>query len=452
VLELLSGYNIQENMSLSTQPYKGARDFYPEEKRTQKYIFSTLRKVVEGFGYQEYDAPIIEPIELYLSKTSEEIVTEQTYNFMDRGGRHVTLRPEMTPTVSRMVAAKRQELSYPQRLYSIPNLWRYERPQHGRLREHWQLNVDIFGVADLSADHEIILVADSIMQAFGAKRDMYEIRVSSRALIFWLLLEYMRLDYNQAIAITRIIDRMHKISEKEFKGLAEAILNPAQLEAGALQHLVSLLSAKKITELPMITQQHPSVSELKRLINLLHDNGVKNVNFDITLMRGFDYYTNVVFEVFDTDPENNRSMFGGGRYDGLVAAFGVEPLPTVGFGMGDVTLQNFLQAHHLLPAIHTETDVAVILIGDVYNHAQPILKSMRREGVRVAVDATDRKLESKIKSAVKAGYPFVLFIGEDEINNQRFKLKNLVTGEEHEHSLERTISILDARHVPDEDF
>src|ERR1051325_1031284 len=133
-------------MALSTQPYKGARDFYPEDKQVQKYMFSTLRRVVEGFGYQEYDAPIIEPIELYLSKTSEEIVSEQTYNFLDRGGRHVTLRPEMTPSVSRMVAARRQELSYPLRWYSIVNLWRYERPQRGRLREHWQLNADLFGL------------------------------------------------------------------------------------------------------------------------------------------------------------------------------------------------------------------------------------------------------------------------------------------------------------------
>jgi histidyl-tRNA synthetase len=439
-------------MSLSTQPYKGARDFYPEDKRTQKYMFNTIRRVVEGFGYQEYDAPIIEPIELYLSKTSEEIVAEQTYNFMDRGGRHVTLRPEMTPTVSRMVAAKRQELSYPLRLYSIPNLWRYERPQHGRLREHWQLNVDIFGVPGIEADHEIILVADSILQGLNAKRDMYEIRVSSRALINWLLLEYLRMEYNQALALTRIIDRMHKVSEKEFINLVEAILSPGQKEAGILQHLMMLLKVKKINELPLVTKQHPAVAELEHLITMLNNQGVKNVVFDITLMRGFDYYTNIVFEVFDTHPDNNRSMFGGGRYDGLVGAFGVDPVPMVGFGMGDVTLQNLLENHHLLPTVHPETDVAVILIGDVYAQAQPALKTMRDEGVRIAVDATPRKLDAKIKAAAKAGYPFVMFVGEDEIKSERFKLKNLVTGEEHEHSLHRIISILDARHNPLDDF
>ncbi len=437
-------------MALSTQPYKGARDFYPEEKRIQKFMFQILRKVAESFGYQEYDAPIIEPIELYLSKTSEEIVAEQTYNFMDRGGRHVTLRPEMTPTVSRLVAARRQELSYPLRWYSIPNLWRYERPQRGRLREHWQLNVDLFGVSDITGDHEIILVADSIMRAFGAKRDAYQIRVSSRALINWILLEYFRLEYTQAVAFIRLIDRMSKTPKKEFGELTDALLTPTQHEAGIHKQLIQVLEAKKVTDLPYMAQQHPAVAELSHLISLLAENGVHNVVFDVSLMRGFDYYTDIVFEVFDTNPENNRSMFGGGRYDALVSIFGVEPVPTVGFGMGDVTLQNFLESNNLLPTIHVETDAVAILIGDIYKEAQPILKTMRSEGVRIAVDATDRKLNTKVRSAAKAGIPFALFIGEEEIKSQRFKMKNLITGEEHDHSLERIISILDSRHVPED--
>jgi histidyl-tRNA synthetase len=356
----------------------------------------------------------------------------------------------MTPTVSRMVAAKRQELPYPLRWYSIPNLWRYERPQHGRLREHLQLNVDIFGVPGMEADHEIISVADSILKAFGAKNDMYEIRVSSRALINWLLLEYLRFEYPQAVSLTRLIDRMHKMPEKEFMGHVDALLTDSQKGAGILHHLMTLLKVKKIAELPLVTQQHPAVAELERLIRLLNDNGVKNAVFDITLMRGFDYYTNVVFEVFDTNPDNNRSMFGGGRYDGLVGAFGVEPVPTVGFGMGDVTLQDFLRSHHLLPTIHPETDAVAILIGDVYAKAQPALKKMRSEGARIAVDATERKVDAKIKAAAKADIPFVIFIGDDELQNERFKLKNLNNGQEHEHSLERIVSLLDARHHPDE--
>src|ERR1700748_3133984 len=166
-------------MALSTQPYKGARDFYPEDKRVQKYMFGKLRAVAERFGYEEYDAPILEPLEIYLAKTGEEIVNEQTYVFEDRGGRKVVIRPEMTPTVSRMVAAQRQELAYPLRWYSIPNLWRYERPQRGRLREHWQLNVDIFGVKDTSAELEMIMLVNDIFKAFRATPDMYEIRLNS---------------------------------------------------------------------------------------------------------------------------------------------------------------------------------------------------------------------------------------------------------------------------------
>ncbi len=433
-------------MSLPTQPYKGARDFYPQDKRLQKYMFAKLRQVAESFGYQEYDAPIIEPLELYLSKTSEEIVAEQTYNFVDRGGRNVTLRPEMTPSVSRMVAAKRQELSYPLRWYSIPNLWRYERPQHGRLREHRQLNIDIFGVPGIEADHEVILVADAIMQAFGAKRDMYEIRISSRSLMNWLLLEYLRLDYTQAVAIMRVIDRRSKLSEKEFMDLVGALLSPVQRENDVLQRLTAIIKVKKLTELPLVTHQHPAVTELMNLLKLLEENGVHNAVFDPTIMRGFDYYTNIVFEVFDTSPENNRAMFGGGRYDGLVGEFGVEPLPTVGFGMGDVTLQNFLEGHKLLPNLPSEVDAAVILIGDVYKAAQKTLAMLRKEGLKIAVDSTGRKLDAQIRSAAKAGYPYAIFIGLQELQSQRFKLKDLASGQEKELSPERLVSTLASRH------
>ena len=204
--------------------------------------------------------------------------------------------------------------------------------------------------------------------------------------------------------------------------------------------------------MPLVTQQHPAVAELNRLIELLTGNGVSNVVFDLSLMRGFDYYTNIVFEIFDKHPENNRAMFGGGRYDGLIAEFGVEPLPTVGFGMGDVTLQNFLSQHKLLPDLAPETDARVILIGDVYDKAQKVLANLRKEGLRLAVDSTNRKLDAQIKSASKAGLSYVIFIGERELSNQRFRLKNLVSGEEKELSQERLISTLAARHQPTEEL
>ena len=438
-------------MSLSTQPYKGARDFYPEDKRLQKYMFGTMRRVVEAFGFQEYDAPLIEPTELYVSKTSEEIVAEQTYTFTDRGGRSVTVRPEMTPSVSRMVAGRRQELAYPVRWYSLPNLWRYERPQRGRLREHWQLNVDIFGVDDVSADHEIISVADSIMREFGAKRSSYEVRLNSRMLMNWIMIEYLRFEYAQAVAFTRLIDRLDRLSSKDFANAAHALLSPAQRDTDVLQRLLAILKVKRLAELPLETQQHPAVAELARLIEMLGESGITNLAFDPALARGFDYYTNIVFEVFDTHHDNNRSMFGGGRYDGLVAEFGVDPVSTVGFGMGDVTMQNFLQTHKLLPRLAPETDAAAILIGDVYARAQRVLAGFRDEGIRLAVDSTSRKTDAKLRSAAKAGVPYVIFIGEDELNSGRFKLKDMGTGEESDLGLERIVGKIAPRHRPREE-
>jgi len=429
-------------MQLSTQPYKGARDFYTEDKRIQKYMFTTMRRVVERFGYEEYDAPILEPIEMYLAKTGEEIVHEQTYVFEDRGGRTVTIRPEMTPTVSRMVAAKRQELAYPLRWYSIPNLWRYERPQRGRLREHWQLNVDVFGLADLTAEAELIQIADSILQAFGATHDMYAIRLNSRKLMDFIMHGYLGLSETQAHTLAKLIDRMHKMPADAFAAEADAIFTPSQREANASNKLLGLLKIKKIEHLPEVIRNHHSIAELKKLIEYLHEARIVNAEFDITLMRGFDYYTDVVFEVFDKHPENNRSMFGGGRYDGLVGLFGVEPVPTAGFGMGDVTLQNFLEGHDLLPKMHPETDVYVVLVGDVYTPAQKVIAELREMGANVAVDLSGKKMDKQIKTAVKKGIHYAMFIGEKELKDELYTVRNLATGVEERHSISRIVSIV----------
>lgn len=437
-------------MKLSTQPYKGARDFYPEDKRLQKYMFNTMRKVVERYGYEEYDAPVLEPIEMYLAKSGEEIVHEQTYVFEDRGGRTVTIRPEMTPTVSRMVAAKRQELAYPLRWYSIPNLWRYERPQRGRLREHWQLNVDVFGLADMTAEAEVIQAADAILKAFGATHDMYSIKLNSRKLMDYIMHEYLGLDETQTHIVVKLIDRMHKIPAETFAAEIDAVFTPTQRDEGASNKLLGLLKIKQITHLPEVIRKHQSITELKKLIEVLEDGRITNAVFDITLMRGFDYYTDIVFEVFDKHTENNRSMFGGGRYDGLVGLFGVEPVPTVGFGMGDVTLQNFLEAHDLLPKLRPETDVYVVLIGDVYDKAQKIIAELRDMGANVAVDTTGRKMDKQIKTAVKKGIHYAMFIGEKEIKEELYVVRNLMTSVEETHSASRIVSIV--KDWRDEDF
>jgi histidyl-tRNA synthetase len=423
-------------MALSTQPYKGARDFYPDDKRLQKYLFSKMRETVERFGYEEYDAPILEPLELYAAKTGEEIVKEQTYTFEDRGGRKVAIRPEMTPSVSRMVAAKRQELAYPLRWYSIPNLWRYERPQRGRLREHWQLNVDLFGVADASADTEVIQVADAIMQTFGAKRDTYTIRVNSRKLVNDVLLMVAGLHKDEAHQVMKLADRMHKIPAEDFRAALEEIVSEERAEA-----VQNLLATKNIDDFPgdVLANPDSSAKELKNVLSTLRNLGINNVEFDITIMRGFDYYTDIVFEVFDTNPENNRSMFGGGRYDGLVGLFGVEPVPTVGFGMGDVTLANFLETHGLLPKLETETDIYTILIGDVYDQAQKVVSDLRDKGLNVAIDPSGRKVDAQIKSATKKGIRYALFIGEKELADEKYTLKDLDSGQEEKYGLQQIV-------------
>lgn len=414
---------------LSTQSYKGARDFYPEDKRLQNYIFGTWKKVCERFGYEEYTAPVLEPIELYTSKTSDEIVNEQTYSFTDRGGRTVVMRPEMTPSVSRMVAARRQELAYPLRWYSIPDCWRYERPQRGRNRQFWQLNVDIFGVATVDADLEIIGVADSIMKEFGATDDMYQIKINSRKLINLIMSQYLELDAVQSKQMVRLFDKKDKLSTEDFAAQAGQIFKDEQ-KASGLEKIQSLLSAQSLADLPESLRDSQAVKEVQILFTLLAEHQITTATFDITLMRGFDYYTDIVFEVFDLDPENNRAMFGGGRYDGLVGAFGVEPVATVGFGMGDAPIENFLESHKLLPNLRSTATVYAVIVGDVLKEALDVVRLLRSKGINVAVDLTGRKPEKQIKAALKLGTPYLMFIGEEELTNQKYILRNVETQNE----------------------
>lgn len=414
---------------LSTQSYKGARDFYPEDKRLQNYIFNTWKKVCERYGYEEYTAPVLEPIELYASKTSDEIVNEQTYSFTDRGGRTVVMRPEMTPSVSRMVAARRQELAYPVRWYSIPDCWRYERPQRGRNRQFWQLNVDIFGIATVDADLEIISLANAIMKEFGADKEMYQIKINSRKLINLIMTQYLELDAVQAKQMVRLFDKKDKLKPEDFAEQAKVIFKDDHQKSG-LEKLRVLLNAQSLADLPEMLRESQAVKEVQVLFTLLAEHEVSAVVFDITLMRGFDYYTDIVFEVFDLDPENNRAMFGGGRYDGLVGAFGVEPVATVGFGMGDAPIENFLESHNLLPKFQSTTDVYVVTIGDTLKEAQDIVRQLRNNNVNVAIDLTDRKPDKQIKAALKMGVPNLLFVGEEELKNKKFILRNVETQKE----------------------
>jgi len=415
--------------TLSPQPYKGTRDFYPEDKRVQNYIFKIWRSVAESFGYEEYGASILEPLEVYAAKSGQELVNEQTYTFVDRGGRTVAIRPEMTPTVSRMVAAKRNELSYPARLYSIANFMRYERPQKGREREFWQLNADIFGDDSVSAEAEIISMADAIMCKSGATATDYVIKINNRKLINFMMAQYLGLDAIQAQMMVKLLDRKDKISGQDFNDQAVEIFGENSDES--LLKLNKLLVAKSMAELPEDIRESAAVKEVQELFTLLERADVESLVFDITLMRGLDYYTGMVFEVFDTSPENSRAMFGGGRYDGLVGIFGAEPVSAVGFAPGGTVFENFLRTHNLLPKLASTTDIYLSVLGDVSKDAVQLARELRDRGVNIEVDETGRKLDKQIKTALKKDIPYIMFYGENEATSGIYTLKDLDESKEY---------------------
>lgn len=406
---------------LSTEPYRGTRDFYPEDVVVRNYMFDTMSRVVESYGYVEYDASMLEETALYKAKSGDEIVNEQTYSFIDRGGRDVTIRPEMTPTLARMIARRRKELAFPLRWYCIPNLFRYERPQRGRVREHWQLNVDIFGVDSVAADIETISVAYDIMRALGAINENFQLRINDRRIINFLLSDLLSVNDEHIHLLSKLIDRKVKIPEDDFAKQAEEILGE---KAGTF---IDFLNNTDINDLPEGFAKNESVQALKKILKKLNKIGITNVVYDPTIMRGFDYYTGMVFEIFDTGPKNNRSLFGGGRYDDLVGIFDVEKVSGVGFGMGDVTILDYLKTYDLIPeSLCSSTDIYVCVCASEYeNDANILARYLRDKGINVAVDITSRKIPAQIKTADKKKIPFIVCVGEDEIKSGQYKLKEL---------------------------
>jgi histidyl-tRNA synthetase len=425
--------------TLSSQPYKGTRDYYPAEKRVQNYIFSNWKRIAVGFGYEEYGAPLLEPLEVYAAKSGQELAGEQTYTFTDRGNRTVAIRPEMTPSISRMVAARRQEMAYPARLFSIANFMRYERPQRGREREFWQLNVDIFGVDGALPEAEIITMGFQLMKSFGASEEMFVIKINNRKVINFMMAQYLGLDAIQAQLMIKLFDRKNKISNEDFRDQAIEIFGERSAPEG-LTKISKLLSAKSMGELPEDIRESTAVKEVQELFTFLERAGIKNATFDITLMRGLDYYTRTVFEFFDTHPDNNRSLFGGGRYDGLVGLFGAEPISAVGMAPGLSMTELFLQTHDLLPKLSSTTDVYVVVLGDTLHGAMKLAGDLREEGVSVELDITGRKLDKQLKTAVKKSIPFIVFVGEDEIKSEIYSFKDTASSEEQKLSFERIVS------------
>ena len=432
--------------SLSSEPYKGARDWYPADMRLRNYIFSTWRRVVESYGYEQYDAPILEPVDVYAAKSGQELVNEQTYQFIDRGDRRVAIRPEMTPSVSRMIAAKSQEIAMPARWYSIAQFMRYERPQRGREREFWQLNVDMFGLDGPLADAEIIGMGSDLLKSFGATDDMFVIRINNRQIINFMMAHYLGLDAVQAQLMIKLFDKKNKIAPESFRDQAIDIFGAEAAKKG-LQKLAHLLAARTMADLPEVIRDSEPVREIQELFTYLERFGIKNATFDITLMRGLDYYTGTVFEFFDTHHDNKRSLFGGGRYDGLVGLFGGAPVSAVGIAPGLSTMQLFLESHQLIPELRSATDVYIVVIGDALKGAMKIAANLRAEGVNVELDFTGRKLDKQLKTAVRKSIGHLMFIGEDELHNELYPLKTIETGEEQKLSFERIVSVLnDMRH------
>lgn len=410
-------------MTLSTQPYKGTRDFFPADMRFRRWMFGKMRETVERFGFQEYDGPMLEPFELYAAKTGEEIVNQQLYSFVDRGERKLAVRPEMTPTLARLVAQKFHEIPKPVRWFSIPNLWRYERPQKGRLREHWQLNVDILGGDPLFADAEILSVAVAIMKSYGGEK-FTEIRVNNRRLIDEFFYKHLALSEEVAHQTLKALDARAKIGEEKFENWLKEKGFPIDRKKDLDWFFSATFEA--------VSQKLPcqGTDELKTLFKMLAESGsASHVKFDPSIIRGMDYYTGTVFEMYDVSPENRRAIFGGGRYDNLVGLFGKEQLSGVGFGLGDVTLQDFLTTHGLLPELGAPLDVVIgIPRADLRVKVEEIASLLRDAGLRVVTPLAVSGFGDTLKLANKHQARFGVLLGDEELKKNQVLLKNLATG------------------------
>ncbi|MDF3818465.1 histidine--tRNA ligase [Leptospira sp. 96542] len=414
-----------KEQKLTTENYKGTRDFYPEDMRIRNYLFSIMKEVAKSYGYEEYDGPMVESLDLYRAKTGEEIVGKQIYNFIDKGDREVAIRPEMTPTVARMVAKKLRDLPRPIRWFSIPNLWRYEQPGHGRLREHWQLNVDMFGVNHHRAELEILSLACDILFAFGANKEHFRVTISHRSLLDEFLLDGLKVEKKQAHEVSKILDKKNKITKDEYETLVKNTI-PGN-EAAVDQ--INLFLETKISNLDKIPGiKSDTLESIQTLFADIDKMGLSDiVLFDPSVVRGFDYYTGFIFEIFDTSPTNKRSLYGGGRYDNLIGFFSNEELSGIGFGLGDVTLLNFLTTHNLLPKFDNDSIVYIPLLDDSsFLENQLIAKEMRKVNIAVETSLVANKMGKQLSYAEKKGYRWILLRGEDEIKLGNVTLKDMV--------------------------
>ncbi len=414
-------------MTLSKNPYRGTRDFFPLQKRKRDYLFAKMQESAELFGYEPYDGPLLEEVDLYRAKSGEELINDQIYSFIDRGEREVAIRPEMTPTLARMVAQIHKNEIKPIRWYSIPNLMRYEKPQRGRLREHWQFNADIFGAPGLAGEVEILQVAVTLMQKLGATANHFEILLNDRRVVDALFQGAMGASNEQAHRLYKIVDRAKKIPAEALTKLLDEVKLSAQ-GTEIFNRYLTLDSFDSLIALLNDTGQTSAVNELTDFLQRLSDTGLTDfVKYDPAVVRGLDYYTGVVFEIFDKHPDNRRALCGGGAYANLLKIFNEEPLPGVGFGLGDVTLTDFLETHGLMPDLSLPcTDLFLVPLDEqTVSSVQKLAQGLRLLGVKTVTALEPLKLKKAFPMAEKRGAKFVAFIGGDEIASNKLPIKNL---------------------------
>ena len=428
---------------MKTKALAGFRDFYPADLAVRAHIFQTWRAVATRYGFEEYDGPPLEPLDLYTAKSGDEIVG-QLYNFTDKGDRDVALRPEMTPTLARMVAARSGELRKPIRWFSIPQLFRYERQQRGRLREHFQLNCDLIGEAGTLADAEIIALAIDVVRAFGLTSKDVRVRLSDRRLLNQLLYSLDLTDV-QVAAIYGWLDKQGRGAPDNLQRLQDLSIDP-----DIIAFLTAACEVKDIAKLKRVLAQKPalklSVIHLEEVVTALDAMGLADfVDIDLGVVRGLAYYTGTVFEVFDTG-RTLRAICGGGRYDNLLDTVGGVELPAVGFGMGDVVLGELLKEKGLTPSDRSSIDVFLAFITqEDLPHALSLAHRLREAGLRVEYALSPQAVGKQLKLADARNARLALVVGPDERARGEIVIKDLQSGSQETVPSQSSVDIIKAR-------
>jgi histidyl-tRNA synthetase len=405
---------------MSTQALPGFRDFYPDDFALRAYIFETWRKVATRYGFEEYDGPPLEPLELYTGKSGDEIVG-QLYNFTDKGDRAVALRPEMTPSLARMVAARANGLKKPIRWFSIPQLFRYERQQRGRLREHFQLNCDLIGETSPLADAEIIALAVDVIRAFGLTAADVRVRLSDRR-VLEALLGSAGVLAAQMHAVFAAVDKIERMTREETRRRLTTIGLPQPVADRVFQ----LLDLKSVSEIDALLRGSGDGASLRGVVDALGAMGLGDfVEVDLTIVRGLAYYTGTVFELFDAG-KTLRAICGGGRYDNLAGALGGVDLPAVGFGFGDVVLGELLKEKGRLPLTEGSIDIFIAAIqGDDVPHALRLAHQLRDAGYRVEYTLSGQAVGKQMKLADARNARLAIVIGPDDRARGEVMIKDL---------------------------